>query len=106
LKRQLFDEIEHRRDNIQILADILKVTSQPTKMTKILRVANIPYDAFQKCIDKLNDAGLIRVIPIEKGSGSSHDKRTSYVFEATIIGINWCKKVENVYNTLEMNSSS
>jgi len=99
--RQLFAEIEERRDKVQVLADIIKVTNRPTKITKILRVANIQYNTFQECIDKLTKAGLLQITPIEKGSSSIRDKRTLYVFEATDMGLKWCKMVEEVYNSLE-----
>jgi len=99
--RQLFAEIEERRDKVQVLADIIKVAKQPAKITKILRVANIQYNTFQECIDKLNSAGLLQITPVEKEFKSFRDKRTSYVFEATDMGLKWCEMVEEVYTALE-----
>ena len=102
--RQLFADIEDRRDKVQIFADIIKVTARPTKITKILRVANVQYNTFQECIDKLCSAGLLEMVPVTKRAHSSRDMRTRYVFKATDIGLRWCGMVEEIYETLENSS--
>lgn len=98
--RQLFAEKKERRDKVQIFADIIKVAARPTRITRILRVANIQYNAFQDCIDKLCKAGLLEMIPVNRRARSSPDNRTRYVFKATDIGIKWCRMVEEVYETI------
>lgn len=99
--RPVFADTSGRRDKLQIYADIIKVSVQPVKITKILRMANVQYNTFRDCIDKLCAAGLLEKIPILKRSRSKHDLRTSYVFKATDRGLRWCQMVEEVYKTLD-----
>jgi predicted transcriptional regulator len=97
---QLYANIEERRDKLQIYYDIIKVTIRPTKITKILRLANIQYNTFHDCISKLLKAGLLERINIRKKIKKSIDKRSKCAYKATILGLKWCDEVENVYNTL------
>lgn len=98
---RLFADTLERRDKAQIFADIIKVSVQPTKITKILRLANVQYNTFQECIDKLCEAGLLEMIPVVKRTRSSRDRRTSYFFKATDRGLRWCKMVDEIYEALE-----
>jgi len=97
---QLFSENLERRDKVQIFADIIKGTTRPTKTTRILRLANVQYNTFQECIDKLCRAGLLEKILISKNPSTS-DKRTKYAIKATDLGLKWCEKVDDIYQILE-----
>jgi len=103
MSRQLYANVEERRDKIQIFYDILKVSEKPTKITKILRIANVQYNTFQECIDKLIKSGLLeRVYLIEKGNRSIRDKRSKNTYKATALGLQWCKEVDEIYKALEV----
>ena len=97
---QLYAENENRRDRVQILSDIIRVTENPVKITKILRIANIQYNNFQGLIDMLIKADLIEKIPIAENSREikSFDQRTLYVFRATKTGQEWCNLVDEIYH--------
>jgi predicted transcriptional regulator len=98
---RLFTDGLDRRDKLQIFADIIKVSSKETKMTRILRLANVQYNTFIECIEKLCQAGLLkRVTPIED-TKSSNDMRTKCVYKATDTGIKWSKLVDEIYQILE-----
>lgn len=94
--QNLFSESFERRDKVQILADIIQVTSTETKMTRILRLANIQYNTFTKCIDKLCQSGLLRKIPVNQS-----DNRVKYSYKATDKGRKWCGVVSTIYQCLE-----
>lgn len=99
---QLFANVEERRDKLQIFYDIITVSEKPTKITRILRLANIQYNTFQECIDKLLKAGLLeRVDLLDRGGRSSRDKRSKFSYKATVLGLDWCQSVEEIYQALE-----
>jgi predicted transcriptional regulator len=101
---QLYANIEERRDKLQIYYDILKVTTRPTKITRILRLANVQYNTFQECIDKLIKAGLLEKIHLTgRRNRSSKDARSKTTYKATNQGLDWCNSVEEIYQTLESN---
>lgn len=103
MNRQLYANVEERRDKLQIFYDIIKVSEKPTKITKILRLANVQYNTFQECIDILLNSGLLeKVHLLKKGSRSAGDKRSKYSYKATEQGLRWCESVEEIYQTLEV----
>lgn len=97
---QLFNDVEERRDKIQIYSDIIRISATPVKATKILRKANIQYNSFMKYIDTLSCAGLMEKLPVVRGDEPAHDKRTTYLYKATKFGIEWCNRVDGIYGTL------
>lgn len=97
----LFADTSERRDRVQIFADIIKVSAQPVKITKILRAANVQYNTFQECINKLCGAGLLEMIPVLKRRRSKRDMRTTYVYKATDGGLRWCGMVDEIYDTID-----
>ena len=95
---QLYSDVEERRDRVQIFSDILRVTKKPTKITKILRVANVQYSTFQEYVDMLIEADLLEKVPVDKKSSTrTFDQRTNYFFRATQTGQNWCNLVKEIY---------
>jgi len=98
----LYANVEERRDKLQIFYDIIKVSQRHTKTTRILRFANVQYNTFQECIDKLLRAGLLERIQLHSlGTRSSSDMRSKYSYKATDLGLKWCERVEEIYHTLE-----
>jgi len=93
---ELFAERYPRRDRIQVLADIVTVCSEPTKLTRILRLANVQYNFFKKAMETLREAGIM-----ESTSTDSRDERTRFEFEATDVGISWRNFVHLVYIMLD-----
>lgn len=98
--RGLFADDLDRRDKLQIFADIIKVSSKETIMTRILRLANVQYNTFIECIDKLCQVGLLKRESIED-TKSSNDMRTKCVYKATDTGIKWSKSVDEIYQILD-----
>ena len=54
-----------KRSRIQIYFDILRVLCEEFKndkpsLTRVAHIANLPYDRFQKCLNKLIQLGLVR----------------------------------------------
>jgi predicted transcriptional regulator len=98
---QLYANVEDRRDKLQIYYDIIKVTIRPTKITKILRLANIQYNTFHDCIDKLLRAGLLEKVNAIRSSRKSSDKRIKCSYKATKLGLEWCDEVDYIYKILE-----
>jgi predicted transcriptional regulator len=96
---QLYVTSEQRRDKIQIYYDILKVSAQPVKITRLMRLANIQYNAFIDCTETLLKAGFL-----EKVNFRTRKKRskTKELFKATRIGLDWCRQVEEIYNSLHI----
>lgn len=70
-------------------------------MTRILRLANIQYNTFHECIEKLCMAGLLEKFSLLGNTQTSQDLRTKIAFKATKIGIEWCEMVDEIYQTLE-----
>jgi len=53
-----------KRSRIQIYFDILRVLCEELKndkpsLTKVAHIANLPYDRFQKCLNKLIQLGMV-----------------------------------------------
>ena len=92
---RLFTESLKRRDKVQIFADIIKVTIKPTKTTRILRLANVQYNTFQDCIEKLCKLGLLRKINSYDPNSRkiSRRQRKKHLYIATDLGLKWCEMV-------------
>lgn len=99
---RLFADNFNRRDKLQIFVDIIKVSSQETKMTRILRLANIQYNTFKECIEKLCQAGLLERVSSHEDNRSSNDVRARCVYRATETGVKWSNLVNEIYRTLEV----
>ena len=91
----LFEGEETRRDSLQIYADIVAVCTEPSKITKIIRMANVQYRFLQRALDLLLEAGLIR-----KMLPTYRDERTSREFATTELGLRWRRTVCSVYDAL------
>ena len=91
----LFADACGRRDKIQIFADIIAVCVEPSRITKILRFANVQYNVFHEAIELLTRAGFIEETPLEHPDG-----RVSHEFTATDLGNAWCNSVRSVYLAL------
>jgi len=100
MKTKLFAEDLERRDKVQILADIIKVSEHEAKITRILRLANIQYNTFQECIDTLCNSGLLERVELPQTPRSFRDLRTKYAYKATQMGIKWCEMIDEIYKTL------
>jgi predicted transcriptional regulator len=98
---RLYADYLERRDKVQIYADILRVTKEPTKTTRILRLANVQYNTFLECVNTLCEAGLLEKIDLEYRKHSSKPGNRKYVFKATDLGRKWCKSLEDIYERLE-----
>ena len=98
---RLYTDLLERRDKVQIYADILKVTKEPTKTTRILRIANVQYNTFLECIDTLCNAGLLEKIALEDKKPFQKPVSTKYVFRATELGQKWLESLEAIYERLE-----
>ena len=92
---KLFSDACDRRDKIQIFADIIAVCVEPSRITKILRFANVQYNIFHEAIELLTRVGFIEETPLEYPDG-----RVKHEFTATDLGIAWCYSVRSVYVTL------
>ncbi len=101
MSQSLFTERLVRRDKIQLLADIIKVSKKEIKMTKIIRLANIQYSTFQDCIDTLCNAALLEKVRLKDKSRRLRDARTKIAYKATEMGIKWCQMVDEIYKKLE-----
>ena len=101
MSRSLFADWIERRDKLQIFADIIKVSNQETKTTRILRLANIQYNTFHECIETLCKAGLLEKMEYNNRPRSSKDMRTKCAYKATEIGMKWCETVDEMYEILK-----
>lgn len=99
---RLFADNFGRRDKLQIFADIIKVSFRETKMTRILRLANIQYNTFKECVEKLCRAGFLERVSSPEDKRSSDDMRTKCVYRATETGVKWSKLVDEIYRKLEV----
>ena len=97
---RLYADYIERRDKIQVYADILKVTKSPQRSTRIIRLANVQYDAFLECVDTLCDAGLLEKISLDYRDGGGHVK-TKYEYKATEMGEKWCEMLDELVLALE-----
>jgi len=100
MSKSLYAENLERRDKLQIYADVLKVSHKAVKLTRILRLANIPYNTFSECIDKLCAAGLLMKVALLGNESSSRDNRSKYAYKVTDMGMKWLDLVDEIYNTL------
>ena len=99
MRKSLYTEGIERRDKVQVFADIIRVSDKPTKLTKILRIANIQYNTFLDCVDKLCSVGFMeRVGPDQSGISS----RGRYSYKATKTGEEWCNLLDEIYEGLEI----
>lgn len=98
---KLFADKLDRRDKLQLLADIIKVTTRETKITRILRLANIQYNTFKECIETLCGAGLLRKVTLHDRPRRPKDMRTKFAYKATEIGMKWCEMVDEIYQMLK-----
>ncbi len=98
---RLYADYLERRDKVQIYADILKVTKQPTKTTRILRLANVQYNTFLECVNTLCAAGLLEKTNLDYKKPSPKPGNRKYVFRATELGRRWCESLEDLYERLE-----
>jgi len=100
MKKSLYTENIERRDKVQIFADIIRVSDRPTKITRILRLANIQYNTFLECVDRLCSVGFFERISLDT-SGVSGKRSPSYRYKATKIGEEWCDLVDEIYEELK-----
>ena len=98
---KLFADSIERRDKLQLFADIIKVSTNETKITRILRLANIQYNTFHECIETLCEAGLLEKVAFNDQRRPSQDMRSKHAYRATEMGTKWCEMVDEVYRTLE-----
>jgi predicted transcriptional regulator len=98
---RLYADYLERRDKVQIYADILKVTKQTTKTTRILRLANVQYNTFLECMDTLCNAGLLEKISLDYNKYSSKKDNKKYAYKATEMGRKWCEALDEIYERLE-----
>ena len=97
---RLYADYLERRDKVQIYADILKVTKEPTKTTRILRLANVQYNTFIECVNTLCDAGLLEKIDLDYQKTSTRGNR-KVAFRATELGLKWSNSLQDLYMRLE-----
>ena len=97
---RLYADYLERRDKVQIYADILKVTKEPTKTTRILRLANVQYNTFIECVNTLCDAGLLEKIDLDYKKTRTRGNR-KVAFRATELGRKWSNSLQDLYMRLE-----
>ena len=98
---KLFADSMERRDKLQLFADIIKVSTNETKITRILRLANIQYNTFHECIETLCEAGLLEKVAFNDQHRPSQDMRSKHAYKATEMGMKWYDMVNEGYRTLE-----
>ncbi|MBC8228095.1 hypothetical protein H8E77_00935 [bacterium] len=98
---RLYADYLERRDKVQIYADILRVTKEPTKTTRILRLANVQYNTFLECVDTLCDAGLLEKIDLDYKKTSLKSGNKKFAFKATELGLKWSISLQDIYKRLE-----
>ena len=94
----IYDSTVPRRDYIQILHDVLASCVKPTKISLIIRKANVSYEKAKLLLDEFVTLGLAynQTLPIR-----SKDQRTRRLFQATESGLKWCEDVEDIYNRIK-----
>ena len=97
---RLYADYLERRDKVQIYADILKVTKEPTKTTRILRLANVQYNTFLECVNTLCDAGLLEKTDLDYKKPVHKSGNRKYVFRATELGRKWIESLDDIYERL------
>jgi predicted transcriptional regulator len=93
---RLFLEDAGRRDRLQILSDIVTVCTKPSRLTKVLRLANAQYRFVSDALGKLVDAGLLEIVQAERGG-----KRAVRMFLTTDRGLRWRDLVVYVYEVVD-----
>ena len=96
MRKSLYTEGIERRDKVQVFADIIRVSDKPTKITKILRFANIQYNTFLDCVERLCNVGFIERVGPDKSS------RGRYSYKSTKAGEEWCDLLDEIYEGLEI----
>jgi predicted transcriptional regulator len=99
MRKSLYTEVIERRDKVQVFADIIRVTDKPTKITRILRFANLQYNTFLDCVDRLCSVGFLERVGPDKSEISS---RGRYRYQATKTGEEWCDLLDEIYGGLEI----
>ncbi len=77
-----------RRDRLQIAQDILECCLTQSKVTRLLRLANLQYNAFGNHIGPLVREGLLDEIPMER----KKDKRTYFEWRTTPDGLEFLRE--------------
>lgn len=98
---KLYADSLERRDKLQLYADIIKVSNRETKITRILRLANIQYNTFLESIEKLCKAGLLKKDNPFRRNQLPRDTRVKHIYKVTKMGLKWCEMVDEIYQTLE-----
>jgi predicted transcriptional regulator len=98
MSRRLYADSKKRRDKLQILADIIRVSNHETKVTRILRLANVQYNVFHEYIETLVSIGFMERVKFGHGNRSFGDKRTQFSYKASEMGLRWCEMVDEVYD--------
>ena len=101
MKRKLYAECVDRRDKLQIFADIIKVSTAESKITRILRLANVQYNTFNEYTETLCRAGLLERIMSYKKPRKSRDLHKTFAFKATERGLKWIEMVDSIYQVIE-----
>jgi predicted transcriptional regulator len=98
---KLYAEKITKRDKIQILADIINVCIKSSTVTRIIRLANVPYNRWIEFSDFLCDKGYLEKISTDK---KLKDDRTKFCYKATPSGIRWYKLIQSIYKPLELDN--
>jgi predicted transcriptional regulator len=91
--KSLYKDKTVRRDRIQIYFDMITVASTPINATMIMQHANVQFNMFKESIENLLGVGFIEEIEIEG--------RPNSLYKSTMKGIEWTRKVDQVYTELE-----
>jgi predicted transcriptional regulator len=95
---ELFTEKTVKRDYIQILADIIKASSETSNMSKIMRLANVQYYTWGNCLETLCEKDFIEKIVMKDKHRKGSEKA---LYKATKKGLEWTKKVETLYDEID-----
>ena len=93
---RLFLEEQRKRDRLQILSDIVTVCRKPSRLTRVLRLANAQYRFVSDALGRLVDAGLLEAVQAERGGS-----RTVRMFSSTERGLRWRDLVVYVYEVVD-----
>ncbi len=84
-----------RRDRAEMTVDILETCMGGAKLTKILRLANLHYNAFGKFVDPLVERGYLLETPVD-----TRDQRTLWEWETTPEGRKFQREIKDIYRRL------
>jgi predicted transcriptional regulator len=98
---KLYAEKITKRDKIQIFADIINVCIKSSTVTRIIRLANVPYNRWIEFSEILCDRGYLEKISTDK---KLKDDRTKFFYKATPSGIRWYKLIHSIYKPLELDN--